>query len=196
MNVVDFRPRLSRISLVVFADLQMEYVTPGRRFSIAETRRCLANCRRLLLAARALPLPVAHARQVRGETYFNPHSSFADWIPGFRPQPTEMVFERAQPSLYSNSEFVALVEHIRDPVVVIVGLSGAQACLSTAVGAAHRGHRLIFLGDCSASSPLGMLDEPASHDVICRIIAQYAEVTNLAVFLGHAGPVHEARARL
>ena len=183
MSVVEFRPRISQVSLIVCADLQGEYIALGRRFSITDTSLCLANCRRLLQAARALRIPVAHSRQMRGESHFNPHSSFADWIPEFRPRPNEMVHERSQPSLYSNPDFAAFVEHIREPTLVLAGLSGTQVCLSTAVGAFHRKHRLIFLSDCSASPSLGSLSEAESHEAVCRIIAQYAEVTELAEFL-------------
>jgi nicotinamidase-related amidase len=184
MTVVDFRPRPGGISLIVFADLQREYIAPGRRHSIAGVERCLAGCRRLLDAARALRIPVAHARQLRNDAFFNPHSEFSDWIPDFRPRPGEMVFEREQPSLYSNAEFAAFVEHIRHPVLVLAGLSASQACLSTAVGAHHRRHRLIFLGDCSASAPLGSLSEAEAHEAVCAVMAQYAEIATLSAFLG------------
>jgi nicotinamidase-related amidase len=187
MNVVDFRPRPSPVSVVVFADFQMEYAAPGRRFSIAESARCLANCRRLLETARTMRIPVAHARQLRNEAHFNPHSSFADWIEGFRPLPGEMVFERAQPSLYSSAEFAAFFEHIRDPALVMAGLFAAHAGLSTAVAAYHRRHRLIFLGDCSASAPLGALSGADAHRAVCDVIAQYSEVASLSAFLHQVG---------
>jgi nicotinamidase-related amidase len=187
MTVVDFRPRPSGISLIVFADLQMEYAAPGRRYSIADTQRCLANCRHLLEAARAMRIPVAHSRQLRNEAHFNPHSEFSDWIGGFRPHPGEMVFERAQPSLYSNADFAAFVEHIRSPALVLAGLSASQACLSTAIGAAHRRHRLICVSDCSASAPLGSLSEAEAHKAVCDVIAEYAEVTVLSALLGGIG---------
>jgi nicotinamidase-related amidase len=139
-------------------------------------------------------IPIAHSRQIRNEAHFNPHSEFSDWIVGLRPHPGEMVFERAQPSLYSNADFAAFVDHIRHPALVLAGLSASQACLSTVIEAAHRRHRLIYLRDCSASVPLGSLSEAGAHQAVCDVIAEYTEVTELSALLGGIGGPRGPRA--
>jgi len=172
-------------AVVVFADLQMEYVARGRAYAIQDTDDCLANCRRWLAAARTLKLPIVHVRQIKSDVYFNQRSPFSRWIEGFAPLTTEMLYERSEPSCYANEDFDAFLGHIPNPLIVMAGLSGDQACLATAIDAHRRGHRLVMLGDCSASAALGSLSEAASHEAVCNLISRYAEVFTLDHLLDH-----------
>lgn len=181
MQVVPFLPasRVHAGCLVLFADLQMEYVTAGRAYAVTAAERCLENCRELLHLARQLRLPIAHFRQLRSESYFNRASRFSQWIDGFRPLPSEIVYERAAPSCYSNAEFGGFIDSITNPTIILAGLSGDQACLSTAIDASHRKDRLIFVSDCSATPSLGGLGEDQSHEAVCQIVARYSDVMTL-----------------
>ena len=87
-----------------------------------------------------------------------------------------MVFERDQPSIYSNAAFSAFLESIYSPELFLIGLTGEKSCLSTVVECAHRKQNLTFIQDASASPSIGKLTEVESHDFVSEIISIYAEV--------------------
>jgi nicotinamidase-related amidase len=184
MNVVPFTPVPARSArhaslIVVFADFQREHVTAGRAFAVRDSEPCLARSRRWLELARAMMLPVAHFRQYRSGTHFNRASPFSDWIEGFRPRTDETLYERGRASCYADSGFSDFTTHVADPLIILSGLTGDQACLATAIDASTRGHRTIFLSDCSATASLGGLSEADSHSALCHIIGGYADVLTL-----------------
>lgn len=192
MTILNFRAPARNLSstLVVFADLQLEYIASGRAHSLAETEQCIANCRQFLEAARNARLPIAHFRQIRADTHFNKQSRFSQWIDGFQPHANEMVYDRSLPSCYANGDFCEFLAHISQPVVLLAGLSGEQACLSTAIDAHHRNHGLVFIQDCSATTSLGGLSESQSHDVLCDLISRYADVLTMQAALKQSGRVN------
>jgi len=108
-NVVSLRSYFSARSIptLVLLDMQQEYIAPPRLFCIPkiEAEVALKNCRTLLAHARRQGLPVAFQRMVGRSPFFNPTLSYCNWIPGFEPMTSEMVFERSKPSCYANSEF-------------------------------------------------------------------------------------------
>ena len=87
-----------------------------------------------------------------------------------------MVFERGKPSCYANREFAhAMTEgggHF-----VLAGFSGEAGCLATAVEAFHRGHRVTYLADASASLGLNQIPAPTVHKTVAQLIGLYGEVT-------------------
>jgi nicotinamidase-related amidase len=184
MNVVPFSPLPARASrdaslIVVFADFQREHVTPSRAFAVRDSDACLTRSLRWLELARTMMLPVAHFRQYRSGSYFNRASLFSDWIDGFRPRTDETLYERSRASCYADSGFSDFTTHVADPLLILCGLTGDQVCLATAVEASSRGHRAIFLSDCSATPSLGGLSEADSHSALCHIIGGYADVLTL-----------------
>ena len=184
MNVVPFTPVPARSArhaslMVAFADFQREHVTPGRAFVINDSEACLARSRRWLETARSMMLPIAHFRQYRSGTYFNRASPFSDWIDGFRPRTDETLYERSRASCYADSGFSDFTTHIADPLIILSGLTADQVCLATAVEASGRGHRTIFLSDCSATPSLGGLSEGDAHSALCHVIDGYADVLTL-----------------
>lgn len=189
MTILRFRApaRDPSSTLVVFADLQLEYVAAGRAHSLAETEACIANCRQLLNSARNARLPIAHFRQIRADTHFNKQCRFSGWIDGFQPRANEMVYERSLPSCYANDDFCGFLEHVSQPVFLLAGLSGEQACLSTAIDAHHRDHGLVFIRDCSATTSLAGLSETQSHDALCDLISKYADILPMQVVLKQLG---------
>lgn len=185
MNVVQisqFR-EMDTAPVIALVDLQMEFISEGRAYAIADVEACLDRCATLLEQARSAGLAIAHFRQLRRSTYFNGASPFSDWIDGFKPRGNEMVFERAMPSCYSNPAFCTYMDGIRNPSIVLVGLSGEEACLSTAVDALHRGHDLIFVQDASASRATRNFNEQKTHEVVSDIISVYAETTTSAALV-------------
>ena len=141
---------------VVFVDLQKEHIAVPRLMTVPEAAEPLSRCRSVLCHARAMGFPVAHVRQVSRAPYFNPATDFSDWISGFEPFGTDMVFDRNKPSCYSNGQFAELMESCGGHFV-IAGFAGETACLSTAIDAYHRNHRFTYLHDASASHRLGSI---------------------------------------
>ena len=76
-------------------------------------------------------------------------SEHSAWISGFEPKRSDMVFERQQPSCYTNQLFEDVVSQTGS--FAIAGLVAEESCLATAIDAAHRGHHVTFLSDASVS---------------------------------------------
>src|ERR1700742_1968852 len=178
-NVVNLRSysTVSRIPTLVLLDLQQEYTATPRLYSIPKAEAALENCRMALAHARGMGFPVAFLRMVGRSAYFNPALSYSRWIPGFEPMTSEMVFERTMPSCYANREFAhAMTEgggHF-----VLAGFSGEAGCLATAVEAFHRGHRVTYLADASASHDLERIAAATVHDTVTQLIGLYGDVTS------------------
>ena len=178
MNVVNLRSYsgLSLIPTLVLLDMQQEYVASPRLYSIPDAELALENCRLALMHARRIGLPVAFLRMIDKSPFFNPALSYSSWIAGFEPLTSEMVFERSKPSCYANLEFAhAMTEgggHF-----VLAGFSGETGCLATAVEAFHRGHRVTYLSDASASHGLNRIAASSVHKTVVELIGLYGEVT-------------------
>jgi len=178
MNVVNLRSysNVSLIPTLVLLDMQQEYVASPRLYSLPDAELALENCRLALMHARRVGLPVAFLRMVDRSLFFNPALSYSNWIDGFEPLTSEMVFERSKPSCYANLEFAhAMTEgggHF-----VLAGFSGEAGCLATAVEAFHRGHRVTYLTDASASHGLNQIAASSVHKTVAELIGLYGEVT-------------------
>jgi nicotinamidase-related amidase len=177
-NVVNLRSYAYEASIptLVLLDLQQEYIASPRLYSIPQAEKALENCRLALAHSRRAGLPVAFLRMIGRSPFFNPALSYSNWIPGFEPLTTEMVFERSKPSCYANREFAhAMTEgggHF-----VLAGFSGEAGCLATAVEAFHQGHRVTYLADASASLGLGQIPASTVHETVAQLIGLYGEVT-------------------
>jgi nicotinamidase-related amidase len=177
-NVVNLRSyaNVGLIPTLVLLDLQQEYIASPRLFSIPRAEKALDNCRLALTHAREVGLPVAFLRMIGHSPFFNPVLSYSNWIPGFEPLTSEMVFERSKPSCYANREFAhAMTEgggHF-----VLAGFSGEAGCLATAVEAFHQGHRVTYLADASASLGLNQIPASTVHETVVQLVGLYGEVT-------------------
>jgi nicotinamidase-related amidase len=177
-NVVNLRSytNVPLIPTLVLLDLQQEYVASPRLFSIPEAEQALENCRVALTHARRMGFPVAFLRMVGRSPFFNPVLSYSNWIPGFEPLTSEMVFERSKPSCYANREFSHAMSE-GGGHFVLAGFSGEAGCLATAVEAFHRGHSVTYLADASASLGLNRIPAPTVHETVAQLIGLYGEVT-------------------
>jgi len=179
MNVEIARNAWDRaVPLVALVDLQVEYAVRGRAFSLADIEQCLENCRAVLAESRRLGLPIAHFRRTEANTYLDRASPLSAWMSDFRPRTNEMMFEHRLPSCYSNREFSAFMDVVETPTLVLLGLTGEGACLSTAVDGFHRGHTTIFVCDASASRPLPGLNAAESHAAVVKIMTFYVDVVS------------------
>jgi isochorismate hydrolase len=181
-------------TVICFFDLQREYVSPGRPVALQRTDPWLQNCRTLLAFARRSKLQIAHFRRLGRSAIFNPVTEWSQWIEEFRPNPaSEMAFERDSPSPYVCQGFARFIESIQDPCLVIAGLTGTHACLTTAIESYVRGHQAIFVGDASASPALGSAPAESVHSVITDLIGLYAQVTTTEKLMGWLGEPSRVR---
>jgi nicotinamidase-related amidase len=176
-NVVNLRSysNVSLIPTLVLLDLQQEYIAAPRLFSLPEAEAALENCRLALAHARRVGLPVAFLRMIGQSPFFNPVLSYSNWISGFEPLTSEMVFERSKPSCYANREFAHAMSE-GGGHFVLAGFSGEAGCLATAVDAFHRGHRVTYLADASASHDLDRIAAPTVHETVTQLIGLYGDV--------------------
>lgn len=165
----------SSVPIVVFVDMQQEYLAKPRLFAISEIDRALDNCRRVLDHSRRLGLPIAFIRLFNESAFFNRATPFVRWIDGFEPCRNEMVFERSSPSCYSSEPFSALVNQSRGGIV-LAGFAGESACLSTLIDAFHRNHKVTYLCDASASHALEDVSADEIHRAVSKISGIYGEV--------------------
>jgi nicotinamidase-related amidase len=178
-----FRP--AGAPLLIMADLQLEYASEGRAFSVPGLGPCLKNCGRLLQAARDVHLPIAHFRQLQTGSFFNEDSDYSHWIDGFQPRPSERVYERNMPSCYHNGIFADYLDTIEKPELFLAGLTSDRACLSTIIEAAHRRHSVYFIEDASASRPLEQWPAGVCHAFMRDLIAQYCPVITTIEAIDH-----------
>ena len=165
----------SSVPIVVFVDMQQEYLAKPRLLAISEIDRALDNCRKVLDHSRQIGLPVAFIRMLNESAFFNRATPFVRWIEGFEPFRNEMVFDRASPSCYSSEPFTALVNQCRGGIV-LVGFAGESACLSTMIDAFHRNHKVSYLCDASASHALDDMPADDVHRAVSRISGLYGDV--------------------
>jgi nicotinamidase-related amidase len=165
----------SSVPIVVFVDMQQEYLAQPRLFALPRIDRALDNCRKVLDHSRKIGLPVAFIRMLNESAFFNRATPFARWIEGFEPCRNEMVFERSSPSCYSSEPFAAMVNQSRGGIV-LAGFAGESACLSTLIDAFHRNHKATYLCDASASHALEEMSADEIHRAVSKISGLYGEV--------------------
>lgn len=165
----------SNVPVVVFVDMQQEYLAKPRMFAISGIDHALDNCRRVLAHSRSQGLPIAFIRMVSESAFFNRATPFVRWIEGFEPDRNEMIFERSSPSCYSSESFNTLVSQCRGGIV-LAGFAGESACLSTLIDAFHRNHKVIYLSDASASHALEDVSADDIHRAVSKISGLYGEV--------------------
>jgi nicotinamidase-related amidase len=175
-NVVNLRSYSASIPTLVLLDLQRDHSASPRPFSLPQAQAALDNCRMALAHSRQIGLPVAFLRMTGRSPCFDPASSCSSWIEGFEPLTSEMVFERSKPSCYANREFAHAMTEAGGHFV-LAGFSGEAGCLSTAVEAFHRGHRVTFLADASASLRVNQIGATEIHETVVQLIGLYGEIT-------------------
>ncbi len=177
----------SDVPIVVFVDMQQEYLATPRLLAISDIDGALDNCRKILDHSRRVGLPVAFIRLVNESAFFNRATPFVRWIEGFEPYRNEMVFERSSPSCYSCEPFTAMVDQSRGGIV-LAGFAGETACLSTLIDAFHRNHKVTYLRDASASHALDDMPADEVHRAVSRISGLYGDVYETADWIASTSP--------
>jgi nicotinamidase-related amidase len=131
--------------------------------------------------AREFSIPIAFTRHGDDGPGMLERASPSAWISGLEPRRSDMVFERQQPSCYSNHLFESVVSQAGS--FAIAGLVAEETCLATAIDASRRGHHVTFLGDASASRSRHHSDAAAVHALATRAIELFADVASTGQWL-------------
>ena len=186
-SVIDLRTYVgaSNSRLLVMIDLQQKNHDELAKDRASDLSRSLENCMSAIGHARNLGLPIAFTRQADhpGSIEGSPQSA---WIPGFEPKRSDMVFERPQPSCYTNRLFEDVVSRVGS--FAIAGLVAEETCLATAIDAAHRGHHITFLSDASVSRGRHNSDSQAVHTLTTKAIELFADTVTTRHWLVATSP--------
>lgn len=175
--------------LFVFVDLHPQYANQNKAFNQREFTRCIYNCYRVINFAREKGYAIAHCRQKENPWAPQyPDTELTEWLDELRPEHDEMLFERGMPSCYSNKVFSKILDQLEKPHIILLGLTGPNACLSTAIDAFHRNHDLTYLYDSSATPVIGNVLGQESHKILCEIINLYARVVSTREILKQYQP--------
>jgi nicotinamidase-related amidase len=175
--------------ILVCADLQAEYLTPGRRHVIADGDAATARCLELLTLWRKNLWPVMHLKRIAQAAWFNPSSRLTDWIAEAKPQPGEIAFEHPLPSAYSSSRFADYMSNIRNVRCVVTGFSLDETILATVVEGFHRSHRYQVVADAVACRKTGTGEAAAYKQSVVNVIANFATLQSSAELIRTRGAV-------
>ena len=164
------------IPIVIFMNMQKEYVSTGRAYALDDVTTCLKEGIKLLDFVRSQKIPVAHFRRINQGPYFNNQTVYSQWIDDFKPYPHEMTFVHNGYSLYENESFERFIDEISVPNLIVAGLSGDMNCLPSAIDAAKRQHKFCYVKNASASFPLGLHNQSETHNFISNLIERFADV--------------------
>ena len=186
-SVIDLRSYVSASNtrLLVMVDLQERNYDKLAKDRASDLARSMENCTLAIRHARSLGLPIAFTRQA-GHPGWIERPAQAAWISGFEPKRSDMVFERQQPSCYTNQLFEDTVSRVGG--FAIAGLVAEETCLATAIDASHRGHRVTFLSDASASRGRNAVDAGAVHLVTTKAIELFADIATTRHWLLATSP--------
>jgi nicotinamidase-related amidase len=169
-SVIDLRTYVaaSNSRLLVMVDLQEKNYDELAKGRASDLARSIENCTLAIQHARNLGLPIAFTRP-SGNPGMIERAAQSAWISGFEPKRSDMVFERPQPSCYTNQLF-------------------EETCLATAIDAAHRGHNITFLSDASVSRGRHNTDSQAVHTLTTKAIELFAETVTTRHWLVATAP--------
>jgi nicotinamidase-related amidase len=175
--------------ILVCADLQVEYLTPGRRHVVLDGDAATARCLELLTLWRDNLWPVMHLKRIAQVAWFNPASRLTDWIAETKPRPGEITFAHPLPSAYSSSRFVDYMSSIRALRCVLIGFSLDETILATVVEGFHRSHRYQVVGDAVACRQPGMGEAAAYKQSVVNVIGNFATIQSSAELIRTSGAV-------
>ena len=170
--------------ILICADLQIEYLTEGRRHVISDAEPIMSRCLELLALWRNNLWPVMHLKRIAQAAWFNPASNLTDWIAELRPRPGEMAFEHPLPSAYSSTRFTEYMSNMKNIRCVLSGFSLDETILSTVVDGFHRSHRYHVVGDAVACRR-GDAGEAASYKTaVLKALANFAAIEGSSDLIG------------
>ncbi|MFL6838013.1 MAG: isochorismatase family protein [Bradyrhizobium sp.] len=175
--------------ILVCADLQVEYLTQGRRHVILDGDDATSRCLELLALWRDNLWPVMHLKRIAQAAWFNPASRLTDWIAEAKPQPGEMTFEHPLPSAYSSARFVDYMSNMRSARCVLMGFSLDETILATVVEGFHRSHHYHVVADAVACRQPGAGDAAGYKQAVVNVIGNFATLHSSAALIKTSGAV-------
>ncbi|MCP3469525.1 isochorismatase family protein [Bradyrhizobium sp. CCGUVB1N3] len=175
--------------ILVCADLQIEYLTPGRRHVILDGDATTSRCLELLTLWRDNLWPVMHLKRIAQAAWFNPASKLTDWIVELKPRPGEMMFEHPLPSAYSSARFADYTANIRNIRYVLLGFSLDETILATVVDGFHRSHRYQVVSDAVACRHPGHGDAATYKQSVVNVIGNFATIGPGAELIRTSGAI-------
>ena len=170
--------------VLICADLQVEYLTEGRRHVISDAEPVMSRCLELLTRWRTNLWPVIHLKRIAQAAWFNPASNLTDWVAEFRPRPGEIAFEHPLPSAYSSSRFTEYMSNMKNIRCVLAGFSLDETILSTVVDGFHRSHRYHVVGDAVACRRADDGETACYRTAVIKAIANFGAIEDSSELLG------------
>ena len=166
--------------ILVCADLQIEYLTEGRRHVIADADAISSRCLELMTLWRNNLWPILHLKRIAQAAWFNPASNLTNWIADLKPRPGELAFEHPLPSAYSSTRFAEYMANIKNIRCVVLGFSLDETILSTVIDGFHRSHRYQIVSDAVACRRLGTGDAASYKMAVVKVIGNFAGILESA----------------
>ena len=166
--------------ILVCADLQIEYLTEGRRHVIADADAISSRCLELMTLWRNNLWPILHLKRIAQAAWFNPASNLTNWIADLKPRPGELAFEHPLPSAYSSTRFAEYMANMRNIRCVVLGFSLDETILSTVVDGFHRSHRYQIVSDAVACRRLGTGDAGSYKMAVVKVVGNFAGILESA----------------
>jgi len=162
--------------ILVCADLQIEYLTEGRRHVIADADAISSRCLELMTLWRNNLWPIIHLKRIAQAAWFNPASNLTNWVADLKPRPGELAFEHPLPSAYSSTRFAEYMANMKNIRCVLSGFSLDETILSTVVDGFHRSHRYQIVSDAVACRRLGTGDAASYKMAVVKVIGNFAGI--------------------
>jgi len=166
--------------ILVCADLQIEYLTEGRRHVIADADAISSRCLELMTLWRNNLWPILHLKRIAQAAWFNPASNLTNWIADLKPRPGELAFEHPLPSAYSSTRFAEYMANMKNIRCVVLGFSVDETILSTVIDGFHRSHRYQIVSDAVACRRLGTGDAASYKMAVAKVIGNFAGILESA----------------
>jgi len=166
--------------ILVCADLQIEYLTEGRRHVIADADAISSRCLELMTLWRNNLWPILHLKRIAQAAWFNPASNLTNWIADLKPRPGELAFEHPLPSAYSSTRFAEYMANMKNIRCVVLGFSLDETILSTVIDGFHRSHRYQIVSDAVACRRLGTDDAASYKMAVVKVIGNFAGILESA----------------
>ena len=166
--------------ILVCADLQIEYLTEGRRHVIADADAISSRCLELMTLWRSNLWPIMHLKRIAQAAWFNPASNLTNWIADLKPRPGELAFEHPLPSAYSSTRFAEYMANMKNIRCVVLGFSLDETILSTVIDGFHRSHRYQIVSDAVACRRLGTGDAASYKMAVVKVIGNFAGILESA----------------
>ena len=166
--------------ILVCADLQIEYLTEGRRHVIADADAISSRCLELMTLWRNNLWPILHLKRIAQAAWFNPASNLTNWIADLKPRPGELAFEHPLPSAYSSTRFAEYMANMKNIRCVMSGFSLDETILSTVIDGFHRSHRYQIVSDAVACRRLGTGDAASYKMAVVKVVGNFAGILESA----------------